>query len=117
MSQLKKEGLISLERNLKRSSWCITDKGKLWLKNNSLEIPKPDGIGRLVIFDIPERERRKRDVVRTELVACHFKQLQKSVWIGYNPLPDDFLIILDDLNLHNRVHIFSIKESGTLRNQ
>ena len=117
MSQLKKEGLISLERDLKNSSWDITKKGKSWLQNNSLEPPKADGVGRLVIFDIPERERRKRDVVRAELTSCNFKQLQKSVWVGYNPLPNNFLTVLDDLNLHNKVHIFSIKEDGTLKNR
>ena len=74
----------------------------------------PDGITRLVIFDIPEKERRKRNILRVELVTYDFKMLQKSVWIGATPLPEDFIHKLDKLNLKNKVHIFSVQEYGTL---
>ena len=77
-------------------------------------MPKKDGIGRLVIFDIPERERKKRDAIRLELIASTFKQLQKSVWIGHHPLPPDFPELLDELRLRGKVHIFTIGKKGTL---
>ena len=75
---------------------------------------KPDGITRLVVFDIPERERKKRDTLRAELIGYGFEGLQRSVWIGHRPLPADFIEFLDSLNLKNKVHIFSVRESGTL---
>ncbi len=74
----------------------------------------PDGIARIVAFDIPERERKKRDTIRAELVTYNFKQLQKSVWIGYNPLPEDFTELLNGLHLRDEVHIFSVLEKGTI---
>jgi len=83
-------------------------------------LPKPlkkDGISRLVIFDIPERDRKKRDTVRAELIGYGFRLLQKSVWIGAYPLPKDFLELIDDLELARHIHIFSIRESGTIRVQ
>lgn len=81
------------------------------------EIPPRDGIQRIVIFDVPERDRRKRDVLRLELVSSGFKQLQKSVWTGDRPVTKDFITLLDDLRLHDNVHIFTIQRKGTLRNK
>lgn len=83
-------------------------------RNKVAPLPGPDGITRLVIFDIPEQERKKRDSIRLELVAAGFKQLQKSVWVGDRPLPRDFLELLDNLDTRGKVHIFSVKEQGTL---
>ena len=76
--------------------------------------PKKDGVTRLVIFDVPEKHRKKRDVLRINLIASDFKQLQKSVWVGYSPLPKDFIELITDLRLDKMVHIFDVKNKGTL---
>ena len=81
------------------------------------ELPEKDGVIRLVIFDIPEKERKKRLWLRLELLACDYGLLQKSVWVGYCPLPKDFLDSLEYLNLRPYVQIFSIKHSGTLKEE
>ena len=118
LSRLQRQGLITRQGKRRSSSWVLTKKGKYQVqKIGSLrirEMPEPDGVTRLVIFDIPERERRKRDVLRAELIGCNFQGLQRSVWIGHRPLPEDFIEFLDSLNLKNKVHIFSVRESGTL---
>ncbi len=115
LSRLKRQGLVVRHGAPGRSSWTISKKGVVWLKSNPMpEVPAKDGISRLVIFDIPERERKKRDTVRAELIASHFRKLQKSVWIGENPLPEDFIALVDDLRLKGKLHIFSIRESGTI---
>ena len=69
---------------------------------------------RIVMYDIPELERKKRDWLRYELVACDYKQLQKSVWLGYCPLPEEFVKSLKDMNIKNKVHIISVHKTGTL---
>ncbi|MBI2122295.1 MAG: hypothetical protein HYT98_04205 [Candidatus Sungbacteria bacterium] len=119
LSRLKRHGLVGRNGSSRNSRWHITTKGKLRLHKRQeivLEIPEKDGIPRLVIFDIPERERRKRDIVRMELTACGFRHLQKSVWLGFNPLPQQFIERLDELRLKNKVHILSIQKSGTIEN-
>ena len=78
------------------------------------DLPKEDGIIRLVMFDIPETERRKRNLVRLELVACGYRQLQKSVWSGDRPLPEKFIKSLDTLRLKDKIQIVSINKLGTL---
>ena len=117
LSRLKSQGLVDKNGNNRKSIWSITKKGENSILNIDIiksSLPKEDGIARLVMFDIPENERNKRNLVRLELVACGFKQLQRSVWIGYRPLPEKFIKSLDDLKLRNKVQIVSINKIGTL---
>lgn len=116
LSRLKREGLVDRRRYKGKDAWVLTKRGIVRLKDDVIaDVPASDGISRLVIFDIPERERKKRDAVRAELIGCNFKRLQKSVWIGDNPLPEDFIAFVDELRLKGKLHIFSIREQGTIR--
>lgn len=119
LSRLKRQGLVARRGSNRKTLWAITDQGKALLRPTRGEdlfedLPPRDGVSRLVIFDIPERERKKRDAVRRELLACDFRALQKSVWIGYRPLPEDFLELLDELGLHKHVHILTVRDGGTI---
>ena len=115
LMRLKREGLVVRRKYKGKQGWTLTQRGIKRLKRDVImPVPASDDISRLVIFDIPERERKKRDAIRAELIACNFRRLQKSVWIGNNPLPDDFIALVDDLRLKGKVHIFSIREQGTL---
>lgn len=116
--RLRQQGLVA-RRGSRKARWSLTPEGETVLENSRTEnpfadLPPPDRIARLVIFDIPERDRKKRDAVRQELLACDFKALQKSVWLGYRPLPEDFLELLDELNLRKHVHILTIRDPGTI---
>lgn len=116
LSRLRNQGLISRKGTRKASIWQITKQGKKFLTNHPrIEIPEKDGITRLVIFDIPERERRKRDTLRAELISYNYQRLQKSVWIGWNALPEDFIDLVDELDLQKHIHIFSVQEAGTIQ--
>lgn len=117
LSRLQKQGLVTKHAN----RWSITSFGKKflgerWFKGKT-KSNEPDGVMRLVVFDIPERERKRRLWLRLELLACDYKILQKSVWIGYCPLPEEFFSALDYLNLRDCVHIFSVKSKGTLKEE
>ncbi len=115
--RLQSQGLVARAGARRQSRWRLTKKGRalqVLADTSSRKALKKDGISRLVIFDIPERQRSKRDTVRAELIGCGFRLLQKSVWIGACPLPKDFLELIDDLELTRYVHIFSIRESGTI---
>lgn len=122
--RLRRAGLVARDGPQKISSWHITAQGKKRLavlsagpaplpKNKHI-LAKKDGKLRIVIFDVPERDRRKRDWLRTQLLACDFKPLQKSVWTGTRPLPEALIEEIDALDLSTHVHIMSIGEKGTL---
>ena len=61
----------------------LTDSGRervIWSKIKSN--PKQwDSIWRIVIFDIPEKRRRARDLLRSKLKQWGFVPWQKSVWV------------------------------------
>jgi DNA-binding transcriptional regulator PaaX len=115
LSRLKKQGLVSKTGSHRKSIWAITSEGKDFTKDAiESSLPKEDGVARLVMFDIPETESGKRKLVRVHLISYGFKQLQKSVWVGYRPLPEKFIKSLDDMKLKDKVQIVSINKSGTL---
>ena len=63
----------------------ITEKGKVRLINFDIDtikiqLGKWDGKWRFVIFDIPEKKRIARDILRSKLKEIGFIQIQKSVW-------------------------------------
>jgi len=56
----------------------ISDDGKTLLMRKN---PKKDGIWKIVIFDIPEKNKYVRNVLRAKLKTLHFKKWQNSIWI------------------------------------
>ncbi|OHA03500.1 MAG: hypothetical protein A3J58_03240 [Candidatus Sungbacteria bacterium RIFCSPHIGHO2_02_FULL_52_23] len=114
--RLQREGLIVRMGGRKNAKWRLSPAGRARVDQVEANIENnvSDGITRLVIFDIPERERQKRTAVRAELITCGFRHFQKSVWIGDCPLPVSFITLLDDLALAGKVHIFSVREQGTI---
>lgn len=116
LSRLKAEGLVAVRKDGRKSLWNTTAKGneRFVRLRDGANIPKSDGIKRLVVFDIPEKERAKRRWLRGELIALEYRQLQKSVWLGEVPLPVDFIGGLDALRLNGKVHIFRIESDGAI---
>ncbi len=87
ISQLKRNGMIRGYIEEKNEYLEITDKGLGRVKKEYLgiiEIQHPkkwDGKWRIIIFDIPEKERGARDGIRSKLYSLGFKQIQKSVFV------------------------------------
>lgn len=81
LKRLREKGFIELVDD-KELILRLTDLGReraLWQKM-TLEDGKWDGKWRLVIWDIPEKRRLARDLLRFKLKQLGFKQWQKSVW-------------------------------------
>ena len=115
LTKLKKEGLVERSSSGRNSMWVITQEGNESLKNRrNIYVSQPDGISRIVMFDIPETERKKRDWLRAELIALDYEPLQKSVWLGYCPLPQMLIDDIKVMKLTNYVYIFSVQKEGTI---
>ena len=113
--RLRRQGLVKKSGERRWSSWLLSPKGraKIGLNADFISI-KPDGVPRLVMYDIPESDRKKRNWIRFCLLACGYESLQKSVWLGYSPLPESFLRSIREMKLAGAVHIVSIHKKGTL---
>jgi DNA-binding transcriptional regulator PaaX len=80
----------------------ISEEGTKFLNRLS---PEKDGVWKMVIFDIPEKQKYVRVVLRAKLKALHFKKWQNSIWVSpyklepeieeeLNSLADKFFIRL-----------------------
>lgn len=84
--RLQKEGAFLVQKHNHQIYISLTKEGKKIagrFQIDSLQIKKPkkwDGKWRLVIFDINDREKVKREAFRGFLKRLQFSQLQKSIW-------------------------------------
>lgn len=84
--RLESYGLLKRRRQGKRITFILTRQGLNYAKNLELLDVKIirlkiwDGIWRFVIFDIPEKHRVVREVLRKKLKMLGFVQIQKSVF-------------------------------------
>jgi DNA-binding transcriptional regulator PaaX len=105
IKRLAKRGMVKiLERN-GETMLAITKLGKEQLRKwelGKLNIEKPkrwDGKWRVAIFDIPEKRRRIRNVVRQQLKDLGFHCLQNSVWVHPYKCEEIILSIAKEYNL------------------
>lgn len=83
LKRLRENGLIDFVDD-KTLMLRLTDKGKskaLWTKMR-LEEEKWDGKWRLVVWDIPEKRKNARDLLRHQLKQLGFIKFQNSIWIS-----------------------------------
>lgn len=81
LKRLREGGFIELISD-EELIFRLTDKGKdraLWekVKNSNR---KWDGKWRIVVWDVPEKRRQARDLLRYKLKQLGFTQWQKSIW-------------------------------------
>ena len=105
---LRKKGLIIIEKQGKDIRMYLTKKGEveagryqiddLYVKKQK----KWDKKWRVIIFDIPENHRIKRDLFRSKLKEMGFLQFQKSVWVYPYPCEKEINLLRDFFGLKNR---------------
>ena len=89
----------------------LTKRGREYIKNQVLrdiEIKRPkrwDGKWRVVIFDIPEKKKYQRDILRDKLKELGFKKLQMSVYVHPFKCSSEVKEISKRMNLGNNVLI------------
>ena len=123
--KLKKDRLIEEKTKEDKKLFSLTSLGKNKLKILQAQIKskisstnyKKEVSDKLTIFifDIPEKEKRKRDWLRSVLKNLGFQMIQKSVWLGRVKIPKQFLEDLNNLQIINYVEIFEITKTGSLK--
>jgi DNA-binding transcriptional regulator PaaX len=123
---LKKQGLVKMDYHGKQLHISLTEEGRKRcgkFQVDDLKIKKPirwDKKWRVLIFDIGEKNKVKREALRGKLKELGLYQLQKSVWV----CPYDFLKEMDILRRffglkNNEMKIItasSIEDDRELRN-
>ena len=81
LKRLRENGFVELIDD-NQLAFKLTDSGRdraFWLKMKESN-EKWDGKWRLVIWDVPEKRRITRDLLRYKLKQLGFQRFQKSVW-------------------------------------
>ena len=118
MGNLRSRGL--LRKNGGR--YHFTQKGKKWVEASQfkhLKIePHPwDGKWRVVIFDIPESLRTKRELFRSKLKSLDFHMVQKSVFAMPFRCEKEIAIVCDYLEIEEYANVLICESLGDLEHR
>jgi DNA-binding transcriptional regulator PaaX len=123
LKQLKQDGLIAENQKNNKRILSLTSKGKtklttlrkrLIFSSPAVYSKEESNTQIVVIFDIPEKHRQKRNWFRSVLKNLGFSMIQKSVWVGKNKIPKQLIQDIDMLEMNNYIEIFQVVKHGTL---
>lgn len=122
---LKKRKMIVVEKHNHQIYIRLTKEGEKQagkFQINKLTIPIPkrwDGVWRLIIFDIPEKLKIKREAFRGKLKDLGFYPLQKSIWAYPHPCEKEVKLLREFFNLQPRhirvLEVQKLEEDESLR--
>lgn len=104
--RLQENGYLEKIKDKNKVYYKITIAGRKWIDRKLFDREKWDGKWRIVMYDVPEEEKRKREYLRRKLVELGFKQLQRSVWVSPFDVLDDVKLLVEENNLHNNFWYF-----------
>lgn len=113
LRNLKRRGYVELKKINGSTSVRLTTKGKI----KNLENPnntKSDGRIRIISYDIPESECRKRQQFCRVIRRIGFLQLQKSLWICQFNKADEIDLVIDELGLRPFIAYFVVYKSNVV---
>lgn len=106
--RLKKRGILEDKNDI----FLLSKKGIALYNNPYRKIKtKPLKTRKIfIIFDIPEKKKKVREWIRTQIKNWDFGMIQKSVWIGFGPLPKEFEERLKILGVNDGVKIYNLQK-------
>ena len=108
--RLQENGLIEKTETAGKLLAEITTEGEQSLKRLR---PKKDGIWKLVIFDIPEKHKYVRVVLRAKLKSLGFKKWQNSIWVSPFALDEE---IEQELNQLGKKYFIRLIKTTDINN-
>lgn len=107
VSRLLKTRRIEKEVKKGRVRISITPRGleflSMRLDLDKFSRKKWDGKWRVVIFDIPEKKRKRRDDLRDQIKGLGFGMLQESVWISPFPIEEELVELFSSSKIYGQV--------------
>lgn len=113
LHRLKAKGLVETDKNEGKILMKLTTKGRNQLMlEKVLEEDKWDKKWRIVIFDIPEKHRKVRNVFRRKLKEWGLVSWQKSVWVSKKDIADPLRKFIDELGIEDWVLVIVSNDIG-----
>ena len=114
--RLKKNNFIKVEGLKGNCAIMLTKKGfdkavltQFNLENDKIEKRK-DGKWVMVIFDVPEKNKKSRELLRSILYRLKYNLFQKSVWVSPYDVARRTEDLLQEYSLDSFVKMFLIEE-------
>ncbi len=93
----------------------ITSKGQAYIKKKQDSLKQFDNKFKknvprnlIVMFDIPETKKAHREWLRWHLKKFNYLMIQKSVWVGPSPLPQEFLLYIKKIGIKDELKTFKL---------
>lgn len=103
---LRKKGFIETSKNEGKMILKLTDRGREEaIIKKLLNRKNWDGKWRIVIFDIPEKHRKLRQILRGKLKEWEFEKWQKSVWASKKDLTIPLRKFIEEVDLKDWVRV------------
>jgi len=93
-----------------KKSFSLTNKGKLRYESLKENRPKRwDGKWRLISFDVHEKNRNKRNLLRKELQLYGFQMIHQSTWAYPYPCDEYIALLKSDLSFGKNVQYMLVE--------
>ena len=122
---LKSDGIISETITDNKKLYRMAEKGRkklvemLTLRDKIIPLPQYPKVENktftIITFDIPEKEKKKREWLRAVLGQLGYRTIQRSVLLGKTKIPQALLNDINNLKMVEYVEIFEITKTGSLR--
>lgn len=112
--KLEKKNLIKIKKNADQYIAILTNEGRaqafrLMIQHSDM---LPNDAVCMVVFDIPESQRKLRSMIRDLLKGSGFIPIQRSVWISPFDAADALEKFFHEKKIRKWVRIFTAKESS-----
>ncbi len=116
LTRLEKKGQIKKVNQKEGVFFSLTDEGRAQIPDSPHRLKRKkrrwDGKWYLVSFDIPEKNRRMRNLFRRYLVSLGCGRMQKSLWISPYNLSRRIQSMINEMGLEKYVETFSAQHLG-----
>lgn len=113
--RLREQGYLDLEKYNDTLILKLTDKGRSEaIVRKILNNEEWDGKWRIAVFDIPEKHRKVRNILRGRLKMWGFKQWQKSVWASKKDVTEVLRQFVKEIGVEKWVMIMESENVGSL---
>lgn len=105
--RLKLQEYVEFTKVTGKTRIMLTPEGKFLAAQKH---PNRDGVWKLIIFDIPEKQRKIRDHLRSRLIILGFKKWQSSIWVSPYTIPKEIEEELKQLSLKFFIRLIKTTE-------
>jgi len=122
LSRMRRKEWIDTRRQARMSEYLLTERGQILLKRGQQRIFEQafsdwDRQWHLVIYSLPEKKRKLRQILRTQLAWLGYGQLAPGTWISPRDRAGELAVLVAELDAEEFVDMFAGQYLGPSKDQ